>query len=707
MSLESIFRLSVVMQLTDRLTGPMAKVSSSVDGTASKLDKLAQGFGGLLQGGLGAAAIGGEITSAVLKPVEATFATQRAIGELSSLGIKDLAAVEDAATQFSSTWAGTVKSDFIGAAYDIKSGISSLTDAGVAEYTSLAGLTAKATKSTIGEMTSLFATGYGIYKGYYDDLSDLEFGEMFSAGLATAVKAYKTTGSGMAQAIQTLGASATTAQVPLEEQLSILGMLQATMSGSEAGTKYRAFLRTAAKGGEELGLKFMDANNQLLPMADILTLLRGKFGETMDAAEKLELQKAFGDTESVALIDLLYSKTGDLTSGIATMAGALGQGAGVATQMADAINQTVPAQYDVTTQQIHNLTETLGGSLLPTISEVLGIVQTGAAGFAEWAESHQGLVKAIMLTVLVFGGLLTVVGGGAAVVGGFGLVFTQAGKAISGFVRFLSFAKYAISAASTVLPGLISSVWSFTAALLANPVTWVVIGIVALIAALVLLWQNWDAVTGWMGNAWQAVCNGFSAGLQWVQDGIGAVIGWISDKIQWFKDCGKKIVDTLVDGILSVARKPIDAVVEIFNKIRRFLPFSDAKEGPLSKLTLSGSRVLTTFADGIETNADAPARVVMRSLDRANEQLTLSRKPVKPVAPRKTDKDAPDDEGSGKGNRDKGVTINRLQLNVDLKSIKELPDLLKLLEDVKDLANSYEDAGDELDSEIDKTEAAR
>lgn len=56
------------------------------------------------------------------------------------------------------------KSDFITAAYDIKSGIASLTDEGVAQFTELAALTGKATKSTTEEMGSLFATGYGIYK---------------------------------------------------------------------------------------------------------------------------------------------------------------------------------------------------------------------------------------------------------------------------------------------------------------------------------------------------------------------------------------------------------------------------------------------------------------------------------------------------------------------------------------------------------------
>ena len=78
--------------------------------------------------------------------------------------MRDLGAVENAARSFSDQWAGTTKADFISAAYDIKSGIASLSDEGVAEFTSLAALTAKATKSTAGEMTSLFATGYGIYK---------------------------------------------------------------------------------------------------------------------------------------------------------------------------------------------------------------------------------------------------------------------------------------------------------------------------------------------------------------------------------------------------------------------------------------------------------------------------------------------------------------------------------------------------------------
>ena len=430
MSLESIFKLSLIMNMVDHLSGPLAGIASRVGADVAKLDALSQTFGGLMKTGVAMQEMGSQITGALLAPVQATFETRRALGELASLGVEDLGALEGAARQFSDQWSGTTKADFIGAAYDIKSGISSLSDEGVAEFTSLAALTAKATKATAAEMTSLFAAGYGIYKNYYDGLTDIQFGELFSAGIAESVRAFKTSGSGMAQGIQSLGASATTANVPLEEQLAILGMLQATMGGAEAGTKYKAFLRSAAKGGEALGLSFLDANNQLLSMPEILEQLRSKFGDTMDAAEKMELQKAFGDAEAVALIDLLYSKTGDLQDNILNLYGAMGQGTDVARKMASAIQETEPERFERLRQRIHNVTESIGNLLLPILNDLLSKGEQVLIKAAGWIEKNQQLVKTILLIVMAVGGFLTVAGTVIAVVSGVGLIIT---KTIAGF----------------------------------------------------------------------------------------------------------------------------------------------------------------------------------------------------------------------------------------------------------------------------------
>ena len=51
MSLESIFKLSLVMNLVDRLSGPMAGVASKVGADVSRLDALSQTFGNFAKAG--------------------------------------------------------------------------------------------------------------------------------------------------------------------------------------------------------------------------------------------------------------------------------------------------------------------------------------------------------------------------------------------------------------------------------------------------------------------------------------------------------------------------------------------------------------------------------------------------------------------------------------------------------------------------------
>lgn len=732
MGLDTIYRLSVIMNMVDNLTSPMSRITSTINGAVGKIDGLNHTFGEMTKTGIGMTAVGAEVSAAVLEPVEATFETRRALGELKSLGIQDLQAVEQAAKDFSNTFAGTTKAEFITAAYDIKSGIASLSDTGVAEYTKLAGLTAKATKASTGEMTSLFATGYGIYKDYYSDLSDTEFGELFSAGIAKSVQSFKTTGSGMSQAISSLGASATTASVPLEEQLSILGMLQATMSGSEAGTKYKAFLRSATRGGKELGLNFMDANNQLLSMPEILAQLRGKFGETMDAAEKMELQKAFGDTEAVALIDLLYSKTGDLQSNIVDLYDTMGQGTAVTQGMADAMNDTEPGKFEILQQQMQNLKETLGNSILPTVDSFLDKASNVVEKCDEWASSHQGLVKILMILVLSFGALLSVMGVLVTTLGGIGLLFSRVasiffglGKGIRiikggfdtlriigmlagdklavvfGFLKsgaltaasgmkafglgIFNIGKHAIVTAATALPGLISSVWSFTAALLANPITWIVIGIIALIAVLILLWQHWDAVSAFLSTTWNSACAKVSEGFGIIKDGVTSVITWITGKISSFAESGRKMVTTLVEGITSVAHKPVEAIRGIFGKVRKLMPFSDAKEGPLSELTLSGRRILETISTGMEQKEGLPADTLEQSFSKMD--LSSNRKPVKKINFEKIVNNNTETEKETK-ETENGSFVDKLTLNVDISKIKDLPMLMNLIKELQDAANS-------------------
>jgi hypothetical protein len=52
--------------------------------------------------------------------------------------------------------------------------------------------------------------------------------------------------------------------------MAILGQLQTTMPGSEAGTLYKAFIMKAAEAGDELKLSFIDASGRLKGILPIL-----------------------------------------------------------------------------------------------------------------------------------------------------------------------------------------------------------------------------------------------------------------------------------------------------------------------------------------------------------------------------------------------------------------------------------------------------
>ena len=502
--MEGMFAVQAVMGLVDNITGPLRKIKGQLDATGQGSDRLSVRMGKLAKAMLPIAIIAGLIAGSLGVCVGSTLETQKALGELASVGVTDMQALASAAEEFSGQWAGTTKAEFISAAYDIKSGISSLTDTGVAEFTKLAALTGKATKSTTAEMTSLFATGYGIYKELYADLSDMQFGEVFSAGIAASVKNFKTTGSGMAQAISTLGATATTAKVPLAEQLSILGMLQATMTGSEAGTKYRAMMQAAAIAGQKLGLQFMDSNNQLLSMPEILTTLQRKYGATLDAMEKMEIQKAFGTQEAVAVIDLLYGKLGDLQTNITGIGVSMGQGSAATKAMADTMNMDLGAVLQLTGQKWHNMMEIIGGVFEPMVKSVAVTVGKLVDVMSSLAKTPFG--KALILIA--------------------GIV----SMAVLAFTAFAG-ASYAVGMA---IPFITASLAPLGAAVAA--ISWPIWLVIAAIGGLYLAWRNnfggiADTVSGWWRSI-SLVFQGVVAVFETLTGTTGKIEGQLAKDIE-------------------------------------------------------------------------------------------------------------------------------------------------------------------------------
>jgi TP901 family phage tail tape measure protein len=506
--------VGIIVRAIDRATGPVRRIGRAFQtmgkDTRAALKgagQIAQRFGATVSLVAGAIAIGS---------ARQTAEVESALGELASVGVKNLAAIRAEAQAFSNQWAGTNAPDFIRAAYDIKSGISVLSDEAVAQFTSLAAMTAKATKSSVEDMTSLFASAYGIYKEQFPDKTPADFMALFSGGLSASVQQFKTTGVEMQQAIQTLGAEATKAKIPLSEQLSIMGMLQQTMTGSEAGTKYLSFLQGAVKAGKALGLPFLDANKQIKSMPEILRLMRVKFGDELDAAESEKIKLAFGRKEAVALIKLLYDQTGALKDNISGLNSTMKDGAKVTREMAEVQNDGLGEGFQKATQKAKNLADIIGKSLKPALMPLLDTVGKVLLQFQVWAKEYPNLTRAILVGSTVLGGLIAVLGT----------------------------ATIAIS--------------SLNLALLANPITWIVLAIVAAVTVLVgagyVLFKNWDRVLSWFAEAWTGFKNSFASAWESTKETTSTAFSHIMDALDPAKmwERGKAMVLALWDGYKAI-----------------------------------------------------------------------------------------------------------------------------------------------------------
>ncbi|WP_026923290.1 phage tail protein [Glycomyces arizonensis] len=95
--------------------------------------------------------------------------------------------------------------------------------------------------------------------------------------------------------------------------------------------------------------------------------------------------------------------------------------------------------------------------------------------------------------------------------------------------------------------------WAWNAALFANPITWIILAIVALIAIIILLVMNWDSVTAAIGQAWDWLKEKWASFVEWMQEGISSFIGFFSSKwtefVGWLQGIWQSIVSYVQDRI--------------------------------------------------------------------------------------------------------------------------------------------------------------
>ena len=226
--------------------------------------------------------------------------------------------------------------------------------------------------------------------------------------------------------------------------------------------------------------------------------------------------------------------------------------------------------------------------------------------------------------------------------------------------------------------------WLWNIAVAAFPIFLIVLAIAAAVAA---IWYWRDEILSFLKVAWSKITEVFGAVLAFVKewgpqvalllfppaliaavifkfreqiwDGIKSVFDWVTDFFKglwhlWF-DAGAQLMLAIVKGILSVGGKVKDAVWGVMKSARDLLPFSDAKEGPLRRLTESGRALPETFARGIGLSAGDVSAAFANALP--DPSLLAAPLPVGPVPAGALG------GAGGAGSRSVTITIGSIQID--------------------------------------------
>tara|TARA_Y100000310_G_scaffold71917_1_gene67755 strand:- start:8667 stop:10421 length:1755 start_codon:yes stop_codon:yes gene_type:complete len=465
--------LMFTIGLIDQITKPIAKISHSLNALSSDYQtgtmKMASGVAGI-------AASGYALQNALMPAIE----MDRVLGEVKSLGVREsaLKQLTDTSYQYALKY-GKSATEFVSSSYDIQSAIAGLNDADLSAFTMSSNVLAAATKSDAATITNYMGTMYGIFKNQAETMGKSAWVEQITGMTAQSVQAFKTTGSEMSAAFTSLGADANSAGIAVNEQMAILGTLQATMSGSEAGTKYSAFLAGVGKAQSALGLTFTDSQGRMLPMVDILTEIRSKYGDVIDVAEGDQLAKAFGSKNAVSTIKLLLTDINGLNDSI----NSLGQVNGM--QKAEEMAMAMTDQSERLAQSWYVIRAAWGAAILPAFNDFVGLIADMGTNVVWFTEQFPTLTRWIgyaavaVLGLVAAGGLFTVIMGASK------MAMVAWGVAAMTWTGITT-------ALSAGLSTLRSVMFALNIVMYANPIGLIVAAIAAAVVAVGALIYYWD-----------------------------------------------------------------------------------------------------------------------------------------------------------------------------------------------------------------------
>ncbi len=410
----------------------------------------------------------------------------------------------------------------------------------------------------------------------------------FADVLAKASSSSNTNVSLMGNTFQYVAPVAGALGYSIEDTAVAIGLMaNAGIKGEKAGTALRGALTNLAKPSDTvaaymdaLNVSLTDAQGNVKPLSALMVDLRQKFAGLTDA-QKAEYAAGIAGKEAMsgllAIVNASDADFNNLTQAIANSDGTAQSMAqtmqdnlkGQLEQLGGAVETVGLTFYDAikgkATDAITSIADKISAwqsdGSIDAVAEKVGVVFGNAVDKASsaltWLSQNGDTVIGVLKALgIAFAGVkvLEFAGNVARAVNDLSL-FTQTVIAVSGPMRTHAVTLATSSAAwvkntammaankigmaaSAVATGAVTAAttaataaqWALNAAFVATPIGWIVLGLGALVAAGVALYQNWDTVKAKASELWAKATEVFTG----IKDSIVGAFDAAKDKVSGF-----------------------------------------------------------------------------------------------------------------------------------------------------------------------------
>lgn len=472
------------------------------------------------------------------------------------------------------------------------------------------------------------------------------------------------------EAVRSGASTFTTMGGSLEQFSGMVGILaNSGIKGAEAGTALRNMMlnlgapsSSAVKALDKLGISVYDDAGKMLPIISIMEQFEKKLGDVDEQTKNGALEDIFGKRNVGAFLTLMQAGTDQIKEYVNTLEGA----GGTAENIAGAMNKSLKGQITLLKSAVEGIQLNIGKAVaenggsegLQKIIDMINNVNVDSLtqgiiglmnvlsgviqffiGFAQVIWALRGPIIAIVGAITLY---KTVIMGTVIAMKAWEAIQVIIKAAQIGWIAItqgLAVAKGALTAAVTAETAAMTAETGattaataaqtgFNLAMLANPITWIVLGIIALIAVIVALAMNWDKVTAAMKTAWEWIKNVASAIWDTLVGALQSVWEPFSKIIGAFQGGGFLAgIKQIGVAILNYVLTPIKAILGALSKIPgiggKFEGMKNGIDDWIAGMSYQGEEGVTT--DGPVTQADRTVYSESNSTSNSNVTIGLEK----------------------------------------------------------------------------------